>query len=248
MLNRIERAKSTIIPGIAIDQSLLQTQHSDRIESSLQSLHTSAYASQQQVLRLLQERSECIPAGTCADKLDPTLMAAVSQDFDRLPLQQSDHSLVKGPTVQSQPRHTSKGAIVRRTYISRWWSVFGSFETAHHDQSRADGDHPSATSSRYRLLFPPWLLNLSIALITQRSFGSVSACLETQRLVPACAEIFRLCATGDIVGTQKLIAAGKASVHDASYEGVTPLAIAAAYRQADTCRFLPFPAKRWFGS
>ncbi|KAK5242386.1 hypothetical protein LTR96_007223 [Exophiala xenobiotica] len=83
-----------------------------------------------------------------------------------------------------------------------------------------------------------WLFNRAVALISHSSRNRIEMTLRIDRLVRPDAEIFHLCAAGDALGVRKLIADGKASASDVTYEGITLLMVAAYYLQADVCRAL----------
>jgi hypothetical protein len=91
-------------------------------------------------------------------------------------------------------------------------------------QSKADRnghvDHREVSIS-----FGSWLFNRGVALISHCSPNRMGMTLQIDRLVRPDAEIFHLCAAGDALGVRKLIADGKASASDVTYEGLTPLMV-----------------------
>jgi N-terminal domain on NACHT_NTPase and P-loop NTPases len=91
-------------------------------------------------------------------------------------------------------------------------------------QSQPD-DKQTTSESEWRIGLTPWFLSTAISIITQRSLGKVKRTLETCCLVPPDAEIFSVCAMGDNAAIRRLIADGKASPFDVTFEGVTPLAV-----------------------
>ncbi|KAK5452822.1 hypothetical protein LTS15_006970 [Exophiala xenobiotica] len=104
-------------------------------------------------------------------------------------------------------------------------------------QSEAD-NNGHADNHEVSISFESWLFNRAVALISHCSPNRTGMTLQIDRLVRPDAEIYHLCAAGDALGIRKLIADGKASASDVTYEGVTPLMVAAYYQQADVCRAL----------
>ncbi|KAK5556558.1 hypothetical protein LTR46_005750 [Exophiala xenobiotica] len=104
-------------------------------------------------------------------------------------------------------------------------------------QSEAD-NNGHADNREVFISLGSWLFNRGVALISHSSRNRIEMTLRIDRLVRPDAEIFHLCAAGDALGVRRLIADGKASASDVTYEGMTPLMVAAYYLQADVCRAL----------
>ena len=86
-------------------------------------------------------------------------------------------------------------------------------------QWEGDGAHEVSISCY------PWFLNGACRWVTKQLCGRVERKLKFSPLVAPGAEIFRLCALGDVLGVMKLIDAREASPNDVTYEGVTPLIV-----------------------
>lgn len=87
------------------------------------------------------------------------------------------------------------------------------------------GNSAPTKSLKKSISFASWLFNHMVTLKYACGVGKVWVTLQIDRLVRPDAEIFHLCAAGDALGVQKLIADGKASPLDVTYEGVTPLMV-----------------------
>ena len=98
-------------------------------------------------------------------------------------------------------------------------------------------------SSRLTLVPAPWLarfgLSTAVDLGVERSTTSGwKVGLRMPRRVPDHALIFQKCELGDLVGVQKLLKDGDASVIDVDSRGHTPLHIAATYHHPSLCELL----------
>ncbi|KIW59334.1 hypothetical protein PV05_03788 [Exophiala xenobiotica] len=82
-----------------------------------------------------------------------------------------------------------------------------------------------ADAREVTISFASWLFNRAVALISHCNPNLTEMTLQIARLVRPDAEIFHLCAAGDALGVRKLIADGKASASDVTYEGMTPLMV-----------------------
>jgi hypothetical protein len=91
-------------------------------------------------------------------------------------------------------------------------------------QSEAD-NNGHADNREVSISFGSWLFNRTVALISHCSRNRIEMTLRIDRLVRPDAEIFHLCAAGDALGVRRLIADGKASASDVTYEGMTPLMV-----------------------
>ncbi|KAJ9500893.1 hypothetical protein H2202_003451 [Exophiala xenobiotica] len=89
-------------------------------------------------------------------------------------------------------------------------------------QSEAD-NNGHADNREVFISLGSWLFNRAVALISHSSRNRIEMTLRIDHLVRRDAEIFDLCAAGDALGVRKLIADGKASASDVTYEGITPL-------------------------
>ncbi|MCJ1379289.1 hypothetical protein MMC17_002390 [Xylographa soralifera] len=106
----------------------------------------------------------------------------------------------------------------------------------------------SALSEQYEYktifrLFPAsWLMNIgldySINFTFLSNYQGWHQCLESMRAVPEDSPIFCACGEGDLALVQRLLDTGKASVRDQSPNGVTPLHVAAYFRQPAVCQYL----------
>ena len=87
------------------------------------------------------------------------------------------------------------------------------------------GDNVHADAREVSISFASWLFNRTAALISHCSRNRIGMTLQIDRLVRRDAEIFHFCAEGDVLSVRKLIAAGKASASDVTYDGITPLMV-----------------------
>ncbi|MCJ1389076.1 hypothetical protein MMC18_001930 [Xylographa bjoerkii] len=181
------------------------------------------------------------------------MIAALEQTFSNSPHENPPEQL---PEVTAT-RHTSRdqGDRKLRVVLSRETSkletVFGSFgfyrETAKFCME-ANPRNKSVLSERYEYktifrFFPAsWLINMgldySINLMFLSNYQGWRQCLNKMRAVPGDSPIFYACGKGDLEQVSYLISTGQASTRDQSLNGVTPLHIAAYFRQPAVCQYL----------
>ncbi|KAL9087742.1 MAG: hypothetical protein Q9165_006509 [Trypethelium subeluteriae] len=76
-------------------------------------------------------------------------------------------------------------------------------------------------------------------LLTTTPLAGPVASLKVQRTVPGSSDIFKVAMVGDVDGIRRLFENGLASPHDVQFEsGVTPLHVAANYRNVHVCKLL----------
>ncbi|KIW79526.1 hypothetical protein Z517_06138 [Fonsecaea pedrosoi CBS 271.37] len=108
-----------------------------------------------------------------------------------------------------------------------------------HSRDGAETTNSTAENGlKLSVSFASWMFNNLVAFMFDSRPQRFQLTLQINRLVPPDAEIFHLCAAGDTIGVGRSIAEGKSSASDVTYEGVTPLMVAAYYGHADVCRIL----------
>ncbi|OAL38019.1 hypothetical protein AYO20_02852 [Fonsecaea nubica] len=108
-----------------------------------------------------------------------------------------------------------------------------------HSRDGAETTNSTAENGlKLSVSFASWMFNNLVAFMFDSRPQRFQLTLQINRLVPPDAEIFHLCAAGDAIGVGTSIAGGKSSASDVTYEGVTPLMVAAYYGHADVCRIL----------
>ncbi|KAK5051481.1 hypothetical protein LTR84_003133 [Exophiala bonariae] len=102
-----------------------------------------------------------------------------------------------------------------------------------YSRSAEEGDTAAA-----RFTFASWFLDWAITITSRKYNGILNISLQPQCLVKADAPIFLACAIGDHKAVADLIATGKASPFDTTFNGMTPLAVAAAWLRPEICKHL----------
>ncbi|MCJ1286495.1 hypothetical protein MMC26_005841 [Xylographa opegraphella] len=96
--------------------------------------------------------------------------------------------------------------------------------------------------TRFRLFPSSWLINMGLDYTINFTFKSNyqgwHQCLDSMRAVRGDSMIFCACGEGDLAFVRRLLSTGEASVRDQNPNGVTPLHIAAYFRQPVVVQYL----------
>jgi hypothetical protein len=129
---------------------------------------------------------------------------------------------VSPETIVARPRCGKSNSSVAMYNLGIAMVMIRSKIVPPHSEAENNGHEDNREVS---VSFESLLFHRAVALISHWSRNRIRMMLQIDRLVRPDAEIFHLCAAGDALGVRRLIADGKASPSDVTYEGVTPLKV-----------------------
>ncbi|KIX99458.1 uncharacterized protein Z520_05034 [Fonsecaea multimorphosa CBS 102226] len=200
------------------------------------------------------KRKRFVRLQTELERAKSTLVLAILTDSRSKPCLPDSSIIFKEP-VEKHPSETTelpaKSAILgprannsRLTRSSSWFAKYNIgianvYVRSKHSPQRAEADDSAPQNGlQWSISLTSWIFNNAVAFMLDSRPPRIQLTLQIDRLVPPDAEIFHLCAAGGAIGVGRSIADGKSSASDITYEGVTPLMVAAYYRHADVCRVL----------
>lgn len=129
-----------------------------------------------------------------------------------------------GCPCRCHKRHHHSTPPVLNRFLEGLFMGYSSMVVKHPRCDESSCYKPSKFSLQVIYRFPAWFLNRVIIMaITQGSFDSIQASIALHKIVPQTADIFELCASGDVAGIHAMIKMGKASPHDTYRAGGSPL-------------------------
>ena len=115
--------------------------------------------------------------------------------------------------------------IVKHQFEERQARIIARFRDIRNKNKKAASDSGNGVLWSVLLNLPLDLLYLAFLRNYTINFSVMYRPMKTQNTVPESAEIFEACMSGDALGVKLLLDHGKASPHDVSPDGSTPLKV-----------------------
>ncbi|KAL9016564.1 MAG: hypothetical protein Q9185_006101 [Variospora sp. 1 TL-2023] len=207
----------------------------ERAKSMLSLAHQMCMQSQMSHVTQLQQQMMLMP---------PDYITAVSESIEPRASVVMSTSIEQAtrPSEPDHEKHLHRGSnLSRRRDMSSYNCVFGNLYISWTDSDDTPEDGQKNDQEVQHIVFRSHanrFLSKNFSLLCERSFGAWKISLRSVSNFRIDDPLYRYCASGDLSGIQRLFRSRRASPSDMTHHGYTPLHIAAAFGNAETCRFL----------